>query len=95
MNINPEFQRNIWLECSFHKLIMIPAILAIIFIGIVVSIDIHQIVAVSVTGAAVAAYFILIGLWGVKLAANAVTGEVREKTWDNQRMTSSTAWSMT
>lgn len=95
MNINPEFQRNIWLECSFHKLIMIPAILAIIFIGMVVSINDPQLTAISTTGAALTVYFILIGLWGVKLAANTVTGEVREKTWDNQRMTSSSAWSMT
>ncbi len=95
MNINPEFQRNIWLECSFHKLIMIPALLAIIFIAMVVSIDNRQLVAASVTGTALVVYFILIGLWGVKLAANTVTGEVREKTWDNQRMTSSNAWSMT
>ncbi|MDR3353193.1 MAG: hypothetical protein LBO00_09405 [Zoogloeaceae bacterium] len=95
---NPEFQRNLWLELSAQRLILMPALIAFIlfviisFQGLRVTANVERI-AQSV------AEFCLTGilglsLWGMKLAADTLTQEAREGTWDNQRMSCLTPWQM-
>ena len=42
-----------------------------------------------------AGYFLLCFVWGVRLASDSVANEVRDRTWDTQRMSAISPWSMT
>ena len=89
---NPEFLRNLWLELSQHRLIGMPAVLAAIFFLV------YLVSAPGFAGAlnttAMLLYFALILLWGTRLAGDALINEIRDRTWDQQRMTAIPPWSM-
>ncbi len=81
--MNPEFRRNLILELSVQRLIAMPVILLLIF------------ALVNLAGGrdSVAEWsrFVMIGIlvvWGSRLAADSVLGEVAARTWDAQRMSS-------
>jgi hypothetical protein len=88
--MNPEFKRNLWLQFSTHRLIAMPAVigLSILAIGAAGSID-------GVRNLASAGFFILVWLWGTRAAAASVIDEIRDKTWDQQRMSALQPWAMT
>ena len=69
--MNPELQRNIWLELTTRRMIAMPIILALIF--------------TLPFGNATLATFLYLGLtlfWGTRQAAEAVASEVAQRTWD-------------
>jgi hypothetical protein len=91
--MNPEFQRYLWLELTPHRLLVAPLLLAAVFALVYLSNPND-----SSWPLAVAGYWVTIGLgvlWGARNAAEAVIGEVREGTWDQQRLSSLGPWSMT
>lgn len=90
--MNPEFKRNIWQELSLQRLIAMPAILLAIFFIVYLKSD--QI-AFSIPNAALNLLLILLVVWGSGLASDAIFQEMRERTWDAQRMTPLGPWSMT
>lgn len=93
MRISPEFQRNIWLELSSGRLIMMPLILGGCFFLSYVADDYAL---ASKTAATAKTLFILITLvWGTKLSSESVMNEVRDHTWDWQRMSVLTPWDLT
>lgn len=79
--MNPEFRRNVLLELSLHRLIAMPALLLMIFI-------LSDLIgwAGLITRSAQAAMGALLILWGSRLAADSIVGEVAARTWDGQRM---------
>jgi hypothetical protein len=90
--MNPELRRNLWLELSLHRLVAMPVVLALV-LGLV-----------SARSSAPwplvfdVALWILVALlhvWGARNAAEAVTDEVRDRTWDWQRLSSLGPWQMT
>jgi hypothetical protein len=88
--MNPEFRRNLWLELTPRRIIFMVGILALVFF------------AASVTsaqyGPASAArtfYMLIVVLWGTRNAALSVVGEIRDRTWDGQRLSSIGASQMT
>ncbi|WP_439815173.1 hypothetical protein [Zavarzinia sp. CC-PAN008] len=78
--MNPELRRNLWLEFSPTRVIMMPLILALVLAIAWMSNSVPS-VARTVTG-------ILLILWGTRLAADAVLAEVADRTWDAQRSAS-------
>lgn len=87
--MNPEFLRNLVLELTVHRLIAMPAILLLIYVAAWLTGDAGNV--------AETARFVMIAvlvLWGTRLAADAVLGEVAARTWDAQRMSSLGPWSM-
>ena len=87
--MNPEFRRNLILELSVQRLIAMPAILFLIY------------TAASLTGeygvVTWVAKIVMVGLpvvWGTRLAADSVLGEVSARTWDGQRMSALGPWTM-
>lgn len=79
--MNPEFRRNVLLELTVHRLIAMPALLVMTF------------TLANLMGGgnmiARAAEYVMAGLlilWGSRLAADSVVGEVAARTWDGQRM---------
>jgi hypothetical protein len=91
--INPELRRNLWLEFSPHRLIAVPVVIALIAMLMVASGS--KDVLASIASAAGAGFGVIVLLWGTKLAGASVIEEARDRTWDAQRMSSITPWTMT
>ena len=91
MRRNPEFQRNLWLEITPHRLVLTPLILGAVYYLILFSDD-HNESSLLLTSLW---FFLATGLWGVYQAENSVVIETQNKTWPLQRLTSIKPWSMT
>jgi hypothetical protein len=87
--MNPELRRLLWLEVTPQRLWLIP--LALIGGALVM----ERTLPFALPSLALVAFLALTLLWGAHQAANAVLGEARARTWDVQRMSALSAWSMT
>lgn len=93
MTNNPEFDRNCWLELSLHRLILMPVILGLSFtLQIVLS---NKPPGQNTAFLAMFFFVLFSGVWGTKRASNSVYQELLEHTWDWQRMSGLSPWSMT
>ncbi len=90
--LNPELQRNVWLELSLHRLIAAPIILGLIFVPFWSGLSVDILDFVETTEVI---YLVLVLLWGTRRAASTVTDEIEGRTWDGQRLSALGAWSMT
>lgn len=88
--MNPEFRRNLWLELTPRRMALAAGLLGLIFF------------AASLSGGigwpatlAQILYYIIVVLWGSRNAALSVVGEIRDRTWDLQRLSSLSAHDMT
>ncbi|MDR2874551.1 MAG: hypothetical protein LBV44_01295 [Methylobacillus sp.] len=90
--MNPEFRRNLWLSFSTHRLIAMPALLALIFLtAAITAVNVPLILYNTAS-----ILFILIAWgWGALNAGASIVDEFREKTWDQQRMSALGSWTMT
>ena len=79
--MNPEFQRNLWLELNPARLFLMPAIIALVLFVAGLGGK-----AEDIARAAQGLYFVIVAVWGSFKAARTVTDEVRDRTWDGQRM---------
>lgn len=92
MSLNPEFQRQLYLEYSPARLVGIPLTLGMIF-TLTYLIDGHQLGPATAKAALV--LFLLISLlWGCRQAGDSIVDEFREQTWDTQRLSALGAWEM-
>ena len=92
--INPEFKRNLWLSFSTHRLIGMPAFLTLIFMTIALA-DFRSEIASSLYVSSISAFIFIVWLWGARNANSTIVDELRDKTWDQQRMSSLDPWTMT
>ncbi len=83
---NPELSRNIWQEFTLSRLIVMPIILAILFIAMLAIGGVYHLSIILFT--------ILANIYGTKLATESIVSELNERTWDNQRLTLSSPLSM-
>jgi hypothetical protein len=81
--MNPEFRRNIWLELTPRRVMTMTVILVLIFFASAVAGSDW-----TPSAAAVALYYFIVVIWGARNAALSVVGEIRERTWDSQRLSS-------
>ena len=93
MNINPEFRRNLWLELTPSRLVGMPLVLGVLFF-LAYLLDNKQ-YGEGVAKTALVLFGLLAFLWGTRLASEALIAEIRDHTWDNQRMSVIGPWSMT
>lgn len=91
--INPEFKRNLWLQFSLHRTIGMPAILGLAFLAIHFAAKPDS--ATALHRSAFGLFIVLVFLWGTRNASAAIADELRDKTWDQQRMSAMSPWSMT
>jgi hypothetical protein len=94
--VNPEFERNLWLEASSRRIIGVAVVLGLIYgaTALVTKGDLHALSqALSVVGALVFAACGLI--WASRAAGSSVLDEIRGRTWDFQRLSALTPWAMT
>lgn len=76
---NPEFTRNIWLELTPGRLIVMPVILALSFAA-VSTFD-------GVRTFSILIFMILANIYATKLATESIVSELNGRTWDNLRLT--------
>ena len=87
---NPEFAKNLWIEFTPLRLIVLPAILFIVVVLVYMNGD-PQIKAWENVHLAATIGFVFVGmLWGIKTASDAILDEYNERTWDWQKMSSQT-----
>lgn len=92
--MNPELRRHVWLEMTPHRLVAAPAILLLVFALFAAGGD-EGGWRERLYGPAVTLTFVILFLWGTHQAAESVTEEVREHTWDLQRLSALGPWDMT
>ncbi|MGA7673434.1 MAG: hypothetical protein WCA78_00130 [Rhizomicrobium sp.] len=89
--MNPEFQRNLWLELTPRRMFLMAVVLALVFFAAALTEG-------MVSGPGEAArwlYYLIVVVWGTRNAALSVVGEIRDRTWDGQRLSSLGAGAMT
>lgn len=88
--MNPELLRNLWLQVSPERLIAAPLILGAVFALAAFATDSWEVVgSVASWGYVLIAY-----LWGTRRAVNVLADEIAAGTWDGQRMSSISPWTM-
>ena len=91
--MNPEFERNLWLEAGPRRLAWAAVALAAVY-GASLLLANGQ--PLRTLGAAGTMVFVVSGLiWGPRVAGRAVAEEVVQRTWDFQRLSALTPWAMT
>jgi len=90
---NPEFRRNLWLSFSPHRLIGLPALLGLIFLAVALIDSFARAASLYYTAAAL--FIIAVWVMGGNRASAAIVDELRDKTWDQQRMSALSPWTMT
>lgn len=93
MNLNPELQRQLILECSPARMIGAPTVLGAVF-TLTYFLDGYQLG--NLTAQASLTLFMLINLlWGARQTADSIVEEYRDRTWDTQRLSALSPWQMT
>ncbi|MDQ6999165.1 MAG: hypothetical protein Q9M17_10670 [Mariprofundus sp.] len=87
---NPELLRNIWLEMTPHRLMSMPLLLGAYFFLLFVMGDYQFNHADAMQALSISALLTLV--WGAHMTAESVLSEVRDNTWDAQRMSAMPAW---
>ena len=92
MNINPEFHRQLLLECNPPRLLAIPLLLAATF-ALSYLYDGHQFGSTT-ANIAMLLFLLMSMLWGARQAVDSIIDEYREQTWDTQRLSALGAWDL-
>ncbi|MBI3675319.1 MAG: hypothetical protein HY243_01710 [Proteobacteria bacterium] len=80
--MNPEFRRNLWLELTPRRMTLMVVILALAFFAAALTGQYRP------AGLAEFLYYMIVVIWGARNAAISVVGEIRDRTWDSQRLSS-------
>ena len=94
--MNPEFERNLWLEASPRRLFGLAVALGLIYAAtrLVSGGDSHGLlVALFTVGLCV--FAACGGIWAARAAGGSVLDEIRGRTWEFQRLSALTPWAMT
>jgi len=95
--VNPEFERNLWLEAAPRRVLGAGVILALIYGAaalVAKSGDPHVLIAAC--GIAGMVIFVASGLiWAGWAAGASILDEIRGRTWEFQRLSALTPWAMT
>jgi hypothetical protein len=89
--MNPEFRRNLWLEMTPRRVALMTGALALAFFAAALSGGSDY----RPAAAAQMLYYFIVVFWGSRNAALSVVGEIRDRTWDSQRLSSLGAGQMT
>ncbi len=92
--INPEFQRNIWLEFTVHRLLATPIIIGAVFFLLFLSSSSLERFWGLANNVSMILLVVIMLFWGVRQAAEAVSTEIKDRTWDGQRMSAISPWSL-
>ncbi len=91
MWFSPELQRNLWLQLTWGRLLAAPALLGVIVAA--------MLAAMEPAPSAMAefarwGFVLLLALWSTRRVADSLAEEIGGGTWEGQRMSGLSAWSM-
>jgi hypothetical protein len=90
--MNPELMRNLWIEAAPRRLAIMAGVLGFLFVTIWVSAPDDKLRALA--GLGESAFYLLVVVWGTRNAASSVVDEIRDRTWDLQRLSAISPWEM-
>ncbi len=95
--MNPEFRRQLWLQFSPTRLIVLPALLLLGAASVFFSERDWDTAALAeaLAGFSAVAFMLLVYGMGLHAAGASMLDELREHTWDQQRMSAMQPWEMT
>lgn len=94
--MNAELRRNLWLQMTGGRIAVGASLVLVLLVAaLVVDVRIRNESFGVTRWVSLVTYLFVVLLWGGRQAAAAVVTEVREKTWDWQRLSAIGAWSMT
>jgi hypothetical protein len=88
--MNPEFLRNVWLELTARRAVFMIVVLALVFFAAALAGGSNY----SPANVAELLFYFIVVFWGSRNAALSVVGEIRDRTWDLQRLSSLGAGTM-
>jgi len=91
---NPELRRNIWLELSLNRVIIMPLILAALFFIVYLINKDNSNCTETISKFALLGFGGLVLFWGSKMASESIVDELNSRTWDAQRLTLLSPWQM-
>jgi len=89
--MNAEFQRNVWIELTPRRLILMVVLLTLAFFASAIAGGSEY----DLASTARLLFYAIVVVWGSRNAALAVVGEIRDRTWDMQLLSSITPGAMT
>ena len=90
--MNPEFQRNLYLEFSYARLVGMPAFLLVTF-SLTYLLD-GKNFEQSTANTAMGLYIAIVLFWGARQSAECIFEELRNNTWDTQKTSAISPWSL-
>ena len=90
LSFNPELQRGLWLELTPSRLIATPVVIVLLLAGAYA--ELPPTVAATIARSVI---WLLLVLWGSRLAAESVGDEIAGRTWDVQRLSAQSPWGLT
>lgn len=94
--MNPEFQRNLWLEASPRRIAWAALTLALVYgAALLATRSRPDLIPHALSGAGFVVFLVCGLLWGARAAGGSVLTEIAERTWDFQRLSALTPWQMT
>jgi hypothetical protein len=91
MSFNPELQRNVWLQMSWSRLFAAPVLIGILLAAILSTI---KPAPEAMVETARWVFVLLLALWSTRRVADSLAEEISGGTWEGQRMSGLSAWSM-
>ncbi|HWA51177.1 MAG TPA: hypothetical protein VG742_23110 [Dongiaceae bacterium] len=91
MSFNPELQRNVWLQMSWSRLVVAPLLIGILMASVIATVEPP---AAVMAEAARWFFVIFMGFWSTRRVADSLAEEIGGGTWEGQRMSGLSAWSM-
>ena len=83
--MNPEFKRQLWLELDPGRVVVLAIVLGALF-TLMGMLDARGIPGVAVPTVALVTFIAMTVAWGAHRAGESVLAELRERTWDTQRI---------
>jgi hypothetical protein len=96
--MNPELQRNLWLEASPRRAAWAGVVVLLIYGAVALAAGDERgggELMRALGGAGAFIFFASALVWGVRLAGQSVSSEIGERTWDFQRVSALDPWAMT
>lgn len=94
--MNPEFQRNLWLESSPRRIAWAVVVLVLIYGATAMGLQANPFGALSgLSGVGAVVFVACAMIWGARAAGRSILTEIADRTWDFQRLSALDAWSMT
>jgi hypothetical protein len=92
--MNPEFRRQLWLQFSPARLILMPSLLLLGSLAVALSSGLERLPE-GLASAALGVFLMIVYGMGTNAAGTSILEEIQERTWDQQRMSAMQPWAMT